>query len=145
MLHKMTGGAEDEFPEALLPLREIKDEGQKVELTKELLEFVDKAFAAHNRRLDAATVSEALKPIFRVEERTMIKGIFEEKFDEGVAVGRAEGKADALLTILRKKFKKVPKGVENVHRGMTDSIAIESLLAHALDSRTLDEFASALN
>jgi hypothetical protein len=76
MLHKMAGGNPDDFPEALLPLMEITDEGQRVELSKELLDFVDKAFAAHNRRLDAAKVNEALKPIFKEKEKTMIKSFF---------------------------------------------------------------------
>jgi hypothetical protein len=152
MLHKMTGGAEDEFPVALLPLREIADEEQRIELTKELLEFADKAFAAHNRRLDKAQVGEALKPIFRDKEKTMIKGIFEETYDEGVAVGKAEGVAEGeakagrnmVLTFLRAKFSRVPKEVERAIRAMNDPTALESWAAHAATCQTMDEFARAL-
>jgi hypothetical protein len=152
MLHKMTGGVEDEFPEALLPLREIKDEGQKIELTSELLEFVAKAMQSHNRRLDESMVSKALKPIFNEREQAMIKTIFEEKFDAGRAEGRAEGKAkwkaeakaEAVLTILRTKYKRIPKGIEKAVLAMTDLIVLESLVAHATDSVSLDEFATAL-
>ena len=43
----------------MLPLLEIDDEEQKIELTKELLDFVAKAFAVHNRRLDAEAVNQA--------------------------------------------------------------------------------------
>ena len=148
MLHKMAGGADDEFPEALLPLREIADEEQRVELTKELLQFVDKAFKSHNRRLDAATVNVALEPIFQEEEKTMIKSIFDEKFDEGFAVGTAEGEtkgeAKMVLTVLRAKFNKVPKRIEKAVFALADSMALESLATHAVHSKTLDEFATAL-
>jgi len=152
MLHKMTSGAEDEFPVALLPLLEITDEGQKIELTKELLDFVAKALAAHDRRLDEVMVSQALKPIFKDKEKNMIKTIFEEKYDEGIAIGEARGEArgkaeagrNMVLTFLRKKFKKVPKGIEQAVHAMSDPIALESLLEHAVDSNTVEEFAEAV-
>jgi len=64
MVHKMTGGNLDEFPEALEPLREISNEWQKIELTKELMDFVNKAFAVHNRKVDEATWHKALHPIW---------------------------------------------------------------------------------
>jgi hypothetical protein len=158
MLHKMTGGAEDEFPEALLPLLEITDEEKQTELTKEMLDFADTVFKAHNRRLDQEMVSKAMKLVFhdKEKEQTMIKSIFDEKVDEGIAIGEARGKAEgeargeakgkieAVMTVLRKKFKRVPKNVEKAVLGMSDSIALESLLEHALDSETLDEFVTAL-
>ena len=78
ILKKMVEGDGSDFPEALLPLLEIENEGQKVELTKELLEFVAKAMAAHNRRLDEEMVHKALKPVFQNREKAMIKTIFEE-------------------------------------------------------------------
>jgi len=78
----------------------------------------------------------------------MIKSIFDEKVDEGIAIGKAEGKAEAgrnmVLTFLRKKFKKVPKRIEQAVLAMSDSIALESLLEHAIDSTTLEEFATVL-
>ena len=152
ILHKMTGDNIDEFSEALKPLQEIPDEGQQIELTKELRDFVDKAFAAHNRRIDEATWSKALHPIFKGKERTMIKTMFEKKIDEGIAIGRVEGKAQGkaeagrnmVLTALRKKFKKVPKQVEQAVLAMSDPIALASLLEHVFDSNTLNEFAEAL-
>jgi hypothetical protein len=140
MLHKMTGGNLDEFPKALEPLRDIANEGQRIELTKELMDFVNKAFAAHNRKIDEATWSKALHPIFKGKERAMIKTIFEEREE----IGEARGKAKAVLVALRKKFKKVPKRIEGAVLGMSDPIALESLLEHVFDSNTLDEFAEML-
>ena len=143
MLHKMTGGSEDEFPEALLPLREITDEKQQIELTKELMDFVNKAFAAHNRRVDEATWHKALHPIFKGKERAMIKTIFEEREDIGRAEGKVEGKAELLLKILREKFDRVPKATEKAILQMTDPIALDSWAIQAATSKSMNEFVAA--
>ena len=67
---------------------------------------------------------------------------------ELIREGRVEGKAEAgrgmVLTFLRAKFGKVPNGIERAICQMNDSIALESLAAHAAHSKTLDEFAEAL-
>ena len=144
MLHKMTGGNLDEFPEVLKLLSEITDEEQQIELSKELIDFLDKAFAAHNRELDEKIVSEALKPILKGKERAMIKTMFEKREEIGEARGRAEASRNMVLTALRKKFKKVPKHIEQTILAKSDPIALESLLEHAIDSNTLDEFSEGL-
>jgi hypothetical protein len=148
MLHKMTGGNLDEFPEVLKLLSEITDEEQQIELTKELIDFVDKAFAAHNRELDETVVSEALKPILKGKERAMIKTMFEKKIDEGIAIGKAAEKTETgrnmVLTFLRAKFGKVPKGIADAIRQKNDPIVLESLAAQAGRCKTLDEFAEGL-
>ena len=144
ILHKMTGGNLDEFPEVLKLLSEITDEEQQVELTKELMDFINKAFAAHNRRVDEATWNKALHPIFKGKERAMIKTIFEEREDIAEARGEVIGRAKMVLKALRKKFKKVPKHIEQAVLAMSDTIALESLLEHVFDSNTLDEFATML-
>ena len=144
MLHKMTGGREDEFPEALLPLREITDQEEKIELTNELLQFVETAFAAHNRELDEATVDEALKPIYKDWERTMIKTLSERKYDEGRAEGEVKAGKNMVLKLLRAKFRRVPTGVEKAILSMTDPTALESLAARILECGSMDEFAEEL-
>jgi chromosome segregation and condensation protein ScpB len=103
-------------------------------MTKELINFVDKAFAAHNRELDKATVNKALKPIF--EEQTMIKTLFE----------KLEAKAgrSMVLKALRTKFKKVPKQIEQTVLAKSDPIVLESLLEQVFHCNTLDEFAEGL-
>jgi hypothetical protein len=88
MLHTTAGGRLDEFPKALLPLLELP-EGERIEVTKELLDFVAKAFAANNRKLDTTTVNAAVESIFKGKGQKMMKTIFEEQQD----IGRAEGKA----------------------------------------------------
>ena len=163
ILKKMTEGNDDEFPEAMLPLLEISNEGEKIELTKETLEFVAKAMSSHNRRLDATMVNEALKPIFRVEEQTMIRTIFEEKFDEGLAEGIAEGivigetrsragaeakmleeKAETILAFLQARFRKLPKAVERKIRKTRDKVVLDSWVVHAGTCQTIKEFEEAI-
>jgi hypothetical protein len=63
---------------------------------------------------------------------------------EGKIEGVAEGQAKAVLTTLRKRFEKVPKHIEAAVLAMSDPIALESVLEHALDSNTLEEFATIL-
>ena len=164
ILKKMIEESGEEFSEAMLPLLEMSDAEQKIELTKELLQFAAKAFAVHNRRLDTEMVSKALVPIFKDEEQNMIKSIFDEKYDEGFAVGIAEGEArgevrgeargevrgeikkgrEMLLKILHARFPKIPKNVENTIRKMTDPVALDSWAEHALSCRSMNEFTEAL-
>ena len=148
ILKKMIEDAGEEFSEAMMPLREISDDEQKIELTKELLGFVDKALKAHNRPLDAETVNQVLKPIFKEEEQTMIKSIFDVKFDEGVAAGKAEGEAtkgkSILLKILRARFHRVPRDVEKLIKSMTDPVALDSWAVHAATCQSMNEFAEAI-
>jgi len=144
MLHKMAGGNLDEFPEALKPLLEIADTEQRIDFAKDVIPFAAKVFAANGRRLDEAQIDEALKPIFKGKERAMIKTIFEEREEVAEARGEVKGQAKAVLIALRKKFKKVPKHIEQAVLAMSDPIALESVLMHAIDSKTLDEFATVL-
>jgi len=72
-----------------------------------------------------------------------------EKFDAGFAAGEARGevrgeareKAGTLLKILRKRFTKVPRDVENTIRKMTDPVALDSWAEHAATCESMDEFA----
>jgi hypothetical protein len=63
---------------------------------------------------------------------------------EGKIEGKAEGVRNSVLAVLRKKFTNVPQEIEMAIQQMNDPIALESLHSHALDSQTLDEFATAL-
>ena len=162
VLKKMTEDAGLEFSEALLPLLEIDDEEQKVDLTKDVFPFIAKVFVAHGKWLDEPTVCQALKPIFK--EKTMIRTIFEEKYDigysegkadgysngkaEGYSNGKIEGKAEqgrnTLLKILRARFRKVPRDVESVIRSMVDPVALDSWAVHAATCQSMDEFAQSI-
>ena len=147
ILKKMIEDAGQDFPEAFRPLLELADKGQKIEVTKELLDFVDIAFKARNQPLDATAVSKVLKTVFPKEEE-MIKSIFDEKFDEGVAVGEARGEArgktETLLKILRARFKRVPRDVENSIGKMTDPVALDSWAIHAATCESMNEFAQSI-
>jgi hypothetical protein len=63
---------------------------------------------------------------------------------EGEAKGETKKGRSMVLTFLGAKFGEVPKGIEKTISQMNDPIALESLAAHAAHSKTLDEFATAL-
>jgi hypothetical protein len=152
ILKNMTEGNEDEFAQAMLPISEMTDDKQQIMLTKDILEFVAKAFAAHHKRLEAEAVHKALTPIFSERSENMTTTIFDELRAEGRAEGeargRVEGKTEAgrnmVLAALRKKFRKIPKHIETAIRNMSDPIALESLISDVIESQTLEEFENAL-
>ena len=113
-------------------------------MTKEAVDFFVKAFAAHNRRVDEAMLSQALKPIFKDKERTMIKTIFDEKYEAGVAEGRAEGEANAIIRTLTKRFKSVPNELQAKLLAMINLEQLDKLANFAFDCQTLAEFEQAL-
>jgi hypothetical protein len=152
ILKKMAEDGGEDFGEALLPLQEIADEEQLVDIAKIVLPFAAKVFAIHNRPFDRAVASKAFQPIFKEKVEDMVMTIFDEKYLEGVAEGEAIGEArgvaigekNMLLKVLQAKFHKVPKKIENTIRAMTDTIALESLAVHVTNCDSLDEFAKTL-
>ena len=65
-------------------------------------------------------------------------------------IEKAEAKAvikdrvEMVMAALRRKFKAVPEEIEEAVLAMSDPIALKSLLEHAIDSGTLEDFATAL-
>jgi len=62
----------------------------------------------------------------------------------GKAEGEARGKTEAVLTFLRARFKRVPKGIEKTIRSVSDPSALDSWIAQAATCQSLDEFAEAV-
>jgi len=63
---------------------------------------------------------------------------------EGEARGVVKNGREVLLKILRKKFQKIPKDVENKISKMTDPVALDSWAEHALDCQSMAEFSQAV-
>ena len=71
---------------------------------------------------------------------------------EGIAIGEAKGEAkgetkagrNMVLTVLRARFRKVPKEVEKAILALSDPIALESWAVQAATCQSMDEFAQAL-
>jgi len=63
---------------------------------------------------------------------------------EGEARGELNKGREVLLKILRKRFQKVPKDVENTIRKMNDPVALDSWAEHALDCQSMAEFSQAV-
>ncbi|MDR0611824.1 MAG: Rpn family recombination-promoting nuclease/putative transposase [Planctomycetaceae bacterium] len=140
ILKNMTEGNEEEFAHAMLPIAEMDDDRQQQTLTKEILNFVDKAFIAHHKRLEAEAIQKALTPIFDERAENMTISFF----DELRAEGETKAGQNIVLAALRKKFRTIPNHIEVSIRNMSDPIALESLISDVIESRTLEEFENAL-
>jgi hypothetical protein len=161
ILKKTVEGLEDEFAEAMLPLTEIADEGERIEITKEVLVYVAKVMAVHNKWLDDEKVKKALKPIFYERTENMIATIFEEKVEEGyrkaelerkpkwVAEGRAEGEARgaalSVQSVLNARFHTVTPKVQKQLSAITDVSKLENLVGQAAVCPTLKDFEKLLS
>ena len=94
----------------------------------------------HMRKKKGVILSEKLDAYFR-EKFAPDVALSEAR---GIIIGEAKGKAEAVLTVLRAKFKKVPRSVESTIRQMTDPLALDSWTAQAATCQSLEEFAEAL-
>ncbi|GHT42247.1 hypothetical protein FACS189443_5030 [Planctomycetales bacterium] len=156
ILKKTVEGLEDEFADAMLPLTEIVDEEERVELTKEIIVFVAKVMAVHNKRLDDEKIKEALEPVFHERTENMVRTIFEEKFQEieterkskwvaegivqGEARGRAEGQALSVQSVLNARFHTVTSKVQKQLSAITDVSRLENLVGQAAVCPSLKDF-----
>jgi predicted transposase YdaD len=91
-----------------------------------------------------AIIQAFTKILDKKEAEKMAMSTAQELILEGKAEGKAEAGRNMVLRLLRKKFREVPKEIEKAVLAMSDPIALESLLDHADDSKTLGDFATAL-
>ena len=64
---------------------------------------------------------------------------------EGKAEGIAEGEAKGeIRAILRLRFREVPLEIKDAIQSMTDLVALQSLVVHAENCMSLEEFAEAI-
>ncbi|MCL2303724.1 MAG: Rpn family recombination-promoting nuclease/putative transposase [Planctomycetaceae bacterium] len=96
--------------------------------------------AKHMER-DYGMLFNTIKTIVEVES---MPTMLEKWTAEATAKAEARGKAGTLLKILRKRFNKVPKDVENTIHNMNDPVALDSWAEHALDCQSMAEFAQAV-
>ncbi|MDR0705177.1 MAG: Rpn family recombination-promoting nuclease/putative transposase [Planctomycetaceae bacterium] len=105
----------------------------------------------HN--LTSEEIVQSIKKVFNgTEDNKMVttikKGIIQEGIEIGEARGEArgelKGKVNAILDILSDKFGRVPKYIVDSLNQRTDSIALKSLVIHAANCSSLDEFVAEL-
>jgi len=90
---------------------------------------------------DYEILRETINKIVEVES---MPTMLEKWTAERKSVWKAEARQGMVLTALRKKFEQIPPEIEESVLGMSDEIALKSLLEHVFDSETLDEFAEGL-
>ena len=114
--------------------------GNLKKIPKKLLKYISAIWEAETK--EGKKVLSA--PYFIVLRTGKEKAMRKTMFEKIEARGKAEGKIEALLTVLRAKFYRVPKETEKMIRQMTDPIALDSWTAHAATCQSMDEFAEAL-
>jgi hypothetical protein len=97
--------------------------------------------ARKESRQGVMTVTEAVKKMIGENEMSMVLEMLKA---EGKAEGKAEQGKGTLLKILRAKFKRVPRDVENAIHKMTDPVALDSWAVHAATCESMNEFAEAI-
>ncbi|GHT18438.1 transposase [Planctomycetales bacterium] len=150
LLKRATDGTlYDVRKQILEPLAEIRDDEKTRYWIQRILQYMDKALKRAKKELTPELIDEVIKPIYNERSAEMSLTFLEKLEAKGEARGRAEGEANfgrnAVLDVLRSRFKRVPKRIETAILQMNDPIALKSLNVHAATSRTLDEFAEALN
>ena len=89
--------------------------------------------------------AEKLEELFmRRKEGVILTEKLDAYFTERYAPAIAKGKAEAVLIVLRARFKKIPKEVEKMILAMSDQVAIESWAAYAATCQSMEEFSVAL-
>jgi len=95
--------------------------------------------------MSSELIVKAFSKVFNEQEaQKMAMTTAQKLLTEGEARGIAKGEAKMVINALRTRFKRVPKDIEKAILAMSDSIALESLHAQAIQSDTLDEFAEGL-
>jgi hypothetical protein len=106
-------------------------------------------YAVSVSEIGSGFISKVFSKVFNEREaHEMAMTTAQKWLQEGEARGEArgvtKGKAEMVLSALRTRFGKIPKWIEKGVLGMSDPIALESLLAQAIQSDTLDEFSEVL-
>ncbi|MBX9584702.1 MAG: hypothetical protein K2X87_30735, partial [Gemmataceae bacterium] len=75
-----------------------------------------------------------------MRESTVLKEFMEEGRALGLEVGRAEGQADSLLTVLEGRFGLVPADLAAAVRGTTDAARLRNWVGLAVGAADLASF-----
>jgi len=141
LLKRATDGTlSDVQTQILEQLGAIRDDKETWYWIQRILRYMDDLLMAKHERFMPERIDQVIRPVYEERSDKMALSFFEEI----EARGEAKGQAKAVLTFLRKKFHRIPKRIEHAVRQMTDPIALDSLVAHVVDCKTLDEFAEAL-
>ncbi|MDR2437807.1 MAG: Rpn family recombination-promoting nuclease/putative transposase [Planctomycetaceae bacterium] len=150
----LTEGHPEYFSDALLPLKNYLDYDEKRRVVNLALELFANFLRARHEKPNINDLDRVLSPIFNEQEKqNMITTIFEDKFLEGKIEGKMEGKiegiamgkAEAILDILKMRFKKsVPRSINNKVLSIRDSIVLASLTESAITCQSLKDFSEDL-
>ena len=130
------GTLSDVQTQILEPRVAIRDDAETRYWPQRILRYMDDLLVARHERFTPERIDQVIRPVYEERSGKMALSFFEEI--------EARGKAEMILTFLRKNSTRVPKRIKHAVRQMTDPVALDSLAAHLVDCQTLDKFAEAL-
>jgi len=100
------------------------------------------SYAKKQSPQEVKAVSDTVTKIIGEKEMSTVLEMFKaEGKAEGIAEGEAKGEIRA---ILRLRFREVPLEIKDAIQSMTDLVALQSLVVHAENCMSLEEFAEAI-
>jgi hypothetical protein len=89
-------------------------------------------------------VQSVTKVFNRMEDIEMVTTIKKGIIQEGIEIGELKGRINDILDILNDKFGHVPQNIVDSLNQRTDAIALKSLIIHAANCSSLDDFTADL-
>ena len=142
------GDMPESFERIIGHLEPVKDDPRCPSWTKALTRH----FLATNKT-ETEVATRAISKLYNKQETdNMVISTLEEVYLEGERKGKEEGKEEGIkeagayyvLSILRKRFGKVPEAIVHAVSSYKDPVALESLVMQAATCQTLGEFAQDL-
>ncbi|MDR2705088.1 MAG: Rpn family recombination-promoting nuclease/putative transposase [Planctomycetaceae bacterium] len=129
-------------------LKQIKDANLNKQQTLDLTTSITR-YCTWTNHITSEEIVQSITKVFNGTEglemaTTIKKGILQEGFENGFENGELKGLVKGILYLLNDKFGQVPQDIVDSLNQRTDEIALKSLLIHAANCSSLDEFVADL-
>ncbi|MFQ6071380.1 MAG: hypothetical protein ACE5KT_01580, partial [Methanosarcinales archaeon] len=79
------------------------------------------------------------------KESSMYQYLFKDAIEEGMEKGEKKGIEKSIISVLRARFKRVPKTITTKIKNIKDNTTLEKLLVEAVNAKTIKDFEKKLN
>jgi len=80
-----------------------------------------------------------------MKESSMYQYLFKDAIEEGMEKGEKKGIEKSIISVLRARFKRVPKTITTKIKNIKDNTTLEKLLVEAVNAKTIKDFEKKLN
>ena len=77
-------------------------------------------------------------------QKSFVQECLEQGLEQGLERGLVIGKVEAILTILKTRFNRIPSEIKKSLNKMADPVALDSLVAHAAGCKSIKDFTESL-